>query len=52
MRANVEKLRQAGALDYTIIVSASAAEPAPLLYIAPYSGVAMVKSLCLMVKTS
>ena len=41
VRANVEKLRQAGALDYTIIVSASAAEPAPLLYIAPYSGVAM-----------
>ena len=41
VRANVEKLRQAGALDYTIIVSASAAEPAPLLYIAPYSGVTM-----------
>ena len=39
VRANVEKLRQAGALDYTIVVSASAAEPAPLLYIAPYSGV-------------
>ena len=41
VRANVEKLRQAGALDYTIVVSASAAEPAPLLYIAPYSGVTM-----------
>ncbi|WP_347133574.1 F0F1 ATP synthase subunit alpha [Staphylococcus hominis] len=41
VRANVEKLRQAGALDYTIIVCASAAEPAPLLYIAPYSGVTM-----------
>ena len=41
VRANVEKLRQAGALDYTIIVSASAADPAPLLYIAPYSGVTM-----------
>lgn len=39
VRANVEKLRQAGALDYTIVVSASAADPAPLLYIAPYSGV-------------
>ena len=41
VRANVEKLRQAGALDYTIVVSASAADPGPLLYIAPYSGVTM-----------
>ena len=41
VRANVEKLRQAGALDYTIVVSAFAAEPAPLLYIAPYAGVTM-----------
>ena len=41
VRANVEKLRQAGALDYTIIVAASASEPSPLLYIAPYSGVTM-----------
>ncbi|UDI77827.1 F0F1 ATP synthase subunit alpha [Staphylococcus taiwanensis] len=41
VRANVEKLRQAGALDYTIVVSASASEPAPVLYIAPYSGVTM-----------
>ena len=41
VRANVEKLRQAGALDYTIVVSASAADPAPLLYIAPYAGVTM-----------
>ena len=41
VRANVEKLRQAGALDYTIVVSASAVDPAPLLYIAPYSGVTM-----------
>ena len=41
VRANVEKLRQAGALDYTIVVSASAADPAPLLYIAPYSGVTL-----------
>ncbi|WP_285139984.1 F0F1 ATP synthase subunit alpha [Staphylococcus epidermidis] len=41
VRANVEKLRQACALDYTIVVSASAADPAPLLYIAPYSGVTM-----------
>ncbi|EKU47161.1 F0F1 ATP synthase subunit alpha [Staphylococcus massiliensis] len=41
VRANVEKLRQAGALDYTIVVSASAAQPSPLLYIAPYAGVTM-----------
>ncbi|MFB2489567.1 F0F1 ATP synthase subunit alpha [Staphylococcus aureus] len=41
VRANVEKLRQAGALDYTIVVAASASEPSPLLYIAPYSGVTM-----------
>ena len=45
VRANVEKLRQAGALDYTIVVSASAADPAPLLYIAPYSGVTMGEEL-------
>ena len=43
VRANVEKLRQEGALDYTIVVSASAADPAPMLYIAPYSGVAMAE---------
>ncbi len=40
-KSNVEKLRQAGALDYTIVVAASASEPSPLLYIAPYSGVTM-----------
>ncbi|MEI7013554.1 F0F1 ATP synthase subunit alpha [Leptospira licerasiae] len=34
----VEKLKAVGALDYTIIVSATAADPAPLQYIAPYSG--------------
>ena len=41
VRSNVEKLRQAGALDYTIVVSASASEPSPMLYIAPYAGVSM-----------
>jgi len=35
----VEKLRTAGAMDYTIVVSASAAEKAPLQYIAAYTGV-------------
>jgi F-type H+-transporting ATPase subunit alpha len=34
----VERLRQAGALEYTIVVAASASDPAPLQYIAPYSG--------------
>ena len=37
----VEKLRRAGAMDYTIVVSASASESAPMLYIAPYAGAAM-----------
>ncbi|WP_276353480.1 F0F1 ATP synthase subunit alpha [Cohnella caldifontis] len=41
VRGVVETLRKAGALDYTIVVSASASEPAPLLYIAPYTGCAM-----------
>ena len=37
----VDRFREAGAMDYTTIVSACAAEPAPLQYIAPYSGCAM-----------
>ncbi|MDR0266709.1 F0F1 ATP synthase subunit alpha [Paenibacillus sp.] len=37
----VENLRRHGALDYTIVVTASASEPSPLLYIAPYAGCAM-----------
>ncbi len=37
------KLEEMGALDYTIIVAATASEPAPLLYIAPYAGVAMAE---------
>ncbi|HEY0931051.1 MAG TPA: F0F1 ATP synthase subunit alpha [Gemmatimonas sp.] len=39
----VEKLRQAGALEYTIVVAASASDPAPMLYIAPYSGCSMAE---------
>ena len=39
----VEQLRNAGALSYTIVVSASAAESAPLQYIAPYAGCAMAE---------
>ncbi len=37
----VDKLSQYGAMDYTIVVSATASEPAPLQYIAPYSGCTM-----------
>lgn len=38
--ANVyEQLKQHGAMDYSIIVSASASQPSPLLYLAPYAGV-------------
>lgn len=37
----VEKLRAHGAMDYTTVVCASASEPAPMLYIAPYAGAAM-----------
>lgn len=40
--ANVyETLKQHGAMEYSIIVSASASEPSPLLYLAPYAGVTM-----------
>ena len=37
----VQTLKKAGAMDYTIIVNASAADPAPMQYIAPYSGCSM-----------
>ena len=37
------ELTKAGAMDYTIIVSASASETAPLQYVAPYSGCAMAE---------
>ena len=37
----VKTLEDAGALEYTIVVSASASDPASLLYIAPYAGCAM-----------
>jgi F-type H+-transporting ATPase subunit alpha len=39
----VEKLKQAGAMEFTIVVAASASDPAPMLYIAPYSGCAMAE---------
>lgn len=39
----VDKLRKEGALKYTVVVSATASELAPLLYLAPYSGMAMAE---------
>ncbi|MGX7031082.1 F0F1 ATP synthase subunit alpha [Vagococcus zengguangii] len=41
VRTYVETLRKHGAMDYTIVVTASASQPAPFLYIAPYAGAAM-----------
>jgi F-type H+/Na+-transporting ATPase subunit alpha len=41
--AIVEALRANGAMDYTIVVVSSAADPAPLQYIAPYAGCAMAE---------
>ena len=38
-----ETLRLAGAADYTVVVSATAADPAPLQYIAPYAGCAIAE---------
>jgi len=37
----VERLTEQGAMDYTIVVAATAAEPAPLQFISPYSGCTM-----------
>src|SRR2546421_1985223 len=39
----VETLREHGAMDYTIVVSATANDPAPMQYIAPYGGAAMAE---------
>ena len=39
----VEQLKEHNALDYSIVVSASASKPSPLLYIAPYSGVTLAE---------
>ncbi|HEM4721779.1 TPA: F0F1 ATP synthase subunit alpha [Streptococcus suis] len=43
VRTQVKTLRQYGALDYTIVVTASASQPSPLLFLAPYAGVAMAE---------
>jgi F-type H+/Na+-transporting ATPase subunit alpha len=39
----VEELRKRGAMDYTIVVSAGASEPAAMQYLAPYAGCAMAE---------
>ena len=39
----VNELTRAGAMEYTIVVSASASETAPLQYVAPYAGCAMAE---------
>ena len=39
----VTTLREAGAMDYTVIVTSTASEPAPMQYIAPYSGTALAE---------
>jgi F-type H+-transporting ATPase subunit alpha len=39
----VETLRKHGALEYTIIVNAASSDPAPMQYVAPYSGTAMAE---------
>ncbi|MEH6936339.1 F0F1 ATP synthase subunit alpha [Bacillus sp. JJ664] len=41
VRGLVETLRKHGALDYTIVVTAPASSPAPMLYLAPFAGVTM-----------
>jgi F-type H+-transporting ATPase subunit alpha len=40
----VEVLRERGALDYTVVVAASASEPAAMQYLAPYTGAAIAES--------
>ena len=39
----VDKLKTNGAMDYTLVMAATASEPAPLLYVAPYAGCAIAE---------
>ena len=39
----VKKLEETGAMEYSIVIAATASEPAPLQYLAPYSGCAMAE---------
>ena len=43
IRGVVERLKQFGAMDYTIVVAATAEDPAPLQYIAPYAGASLAE---------
>ena len=43
VRSVEARLRESGAMEYTIIVNASASDPAPMQYIAPYTGCAMAE---------
>jgi F-type H+-transporting ATPase subunit alpha len=43
VRSVVETLKEHGAMEYTIVVTASASDPAPMQYIAPYSATAMAE---------
>ncbi len=52
VRTQVETLRQYGALDYTIVVTASASQPSPLLFLAPYLVLQWQKSSCMKANTS
>jgi F-type H+/Na+-transporting ATPase subunit alpha len=47
VRGLVETLRKHGAMEYSIVVTASASQPAPLLYLAPYAGVSMAEEFML-----
>lgn len=47
VRGVVETLRKHGALDYTIVVTAAASQPAPLLFLAPFAGVSMAEEFML-----
>ncbi len=39
----VDKLKTYGAMDYTLVMAATASEPAPMLYVAPYAGCAVAE---------
>jgi F-type H+-transporting ATPase subunit alpha len=39
----LERFKEAGAMEYTIVVMAGASDPAPMLYVAPYAGCAMAE---------
>ena len=41
--AVVDRLRESGAMDYTVVVAAAASDPAPMQYIAPYAGCAIAE---------